>query len=97
MKIKIEREEKLDLAINGIVYLVGSLYYVKEGENRNHAYILKKIIRRKEWILDFGNGIEYDADIGDYHLDKRPDRKSFRKCDCSFICEGYVLKEFTWN
>lgn len=88
----------MDLVINGVVYLVGSLYRVIEGWDRNHAYILKKIVRRKqEWVLIFGDGIEYDADIGTYHLEKRPDRGAFRKCDCNFLCEGYVLKDFTWN
>ena len=95
MKIKIEREEKLDVAINGKVFFKGTLYHVIDGEDRNHAYYLTKIYKvGRDWMLRLGEH-DYDAEIRCNDLEASHPM-NFRKCECSFLCEGYVLKSFTW-
>jgi hypothetical protein len=93
--IKIDREEKLDVVVNGRVFIVDALYHVISGEDRNHAYILKKIYKvGRDWMLRLGDR-DYDAEIRCADLEASyPD--NFRKCECNFLCEGYVLKNFLW-
>lgn len=95
MKIKIEREDKLDLVVNGIVFKKGSLYHVIDGDDRNHAYYLTKIWKDgRDWMLRLGEH-DYDAEIRCKDL-QESHPMNFRKCECNFLCEGYVLKSFTW-
>ena len=95
-KIKIEREEKLDVIVNGSVYKVGSLYHVIAGEDRNHAYIVTQIYKiGRDWMLKLG---EYDYDIEIRGADLQvSDMMNFKVCDCNFLCQGYILKSFNWN
>lgn len=95
-KIKLEREEKLDVVVAGRVYKVGTLYHVIAGDDRNHAYIVKKIYKvGRDWMLKLG---EHDYDIEIRGNDLEPsDMMNFKICDCSFACEGYILKSFNWN
>lgn len=94
-KIKIDKEEKLDVIVGGKVYKVGSLYHVIANEDRNHAYILKQIYNvGRDWMLRMGEH-DYDAEIRGTDL-QVSDMMNFDKCQCSFTCEGYVLKGFRW-
>lgn len=94
-KIKLEREDKLDLVVNGFVFKKGALYHFVKGELANHAYYLKKILYEdNDWVLLLGEH-KYDT-----HLAVQEAQEShpmnFRKCECSFACEGFVLKNFQW-
>lgn len=95
-KLKIEREDKLDLVINGKVFLKDTLYHVIAGDDIHHAYYLTKIYKDgRDWMLRLGEH-DYDAEIRFNDLEASHPM-SFRKCECSFTCEGYVLKGFTWG
>ena len=89
--IKIEREHKNELFISGTVYVAGILYAWKEGE---HSYILQKIVQdvNNEWILKFPEGISMEADTAHAYIE-RTNAIKFRKCECNFLCEGYILKD----
>jgi len=94
-KIKIEREEKLDVIVGNRVYKVGTLYHVVNGDDRNHAYILKRIYKvGRDWMLALGEH-NYDAEIRGNDLEAS-DMRNFRKCECSFLCQGFILKNFKW-
>lgn len=95
MKIKIEREDKTDLVVAGKVFVKGRLYRVTAGEDQNHAYHLKHIYKEgRDWMLRMGEQ-SYDAEIRYQDLEETS-IADCRKCDCSFTCEGYVMKNFTW-
>lgn len=94
-KIKLEREEKLDVIVGGRVYKVGALYRVIAGEDRNHAYIVKQIYKvGRDWMLKLGER-DYDIEIRGQDLEPS-DMINFDKCQCAFTCEGYILKGFQW-
>lgn len=98
MKIKLEREQKTELIANGVVFLVGLFLYCREGVNKYHAYYLKQILwstQDKEWKLQLGEQI-FDVDTGASYL-VRADPYGYKKCDCSFLCEGYTRKDFSWT
>lgn len=94
-KIRIEREDKLDVVVNGKVFFKDSLYHVNEGDDKHHAYYLKRIYKEgRDWMLKMGEH-DYDAEIRCNDLEKvHP--MNYRKCECSFTCEGYVLKDWSW-
>lgn len=94
-KIKLEREDKLDVIIDGRVLKKDTLYHVIAGDNQNHAYYIKKIYKvGRDWMLKMGEH-DYDAEIRARDLEEvHP--MSFRKCECYFLCEGYVPKTFSW-
>lgn len=95
-KIKLERENKLDVVVAGRVYKVGTLYHVISGEDRNHAYIVSKIYKvGRDWMLKIG---EHDYDIEIRGIDLEPsDMMNFKICECSFLCEGYIHRNFSWR
>ena len=43
MKIKLEKQEKLDLIVGGKVYVVGTLYQFVAGSDKGQAYTLDRI------------------------------------------------------
>ncbi len=95
MKLKIEREDKEDLIVNGKVFKKGILYHVINGDNQNHAYILKRIHQVDgNWMLRLGEH-DFDAELRLNDLEASHEI-NFRKCECSFLCEGFVLKGFKW-
>lgn len=94
-KIKLEREEKLDVVVAGRVYKVGTLYHVISGDDRNHAYVVSKIYKvGRDWMLKLGEH-DYDIEIRGQDLEAS-DMMNFQKCQCAFTCEGYILKTFQW-
>jgi hypothetical protein len=95
-KIKIEREDKLDLVIGGKVFIKGVFYRITNGENTNHAYHLDRIFKHDDnWVLKLGD-IIFDVEVRFTDLEE-VQIEDYRKCDCSFLCEGYIPKNFTWN
>lgn len=94
-KIKIEKVNKEDLVVNGKVYKKGWFYHVTSGDNIHHAYYLKSIYKvDKDWMLRLGEQV-YDAETATMFLEiSHP--FNYRKCECSFTCDGYVLRDWKW-
>lgn len=96
MKIKIERENVDVVRVAGQLFKVGTLYYCKGGPHQHHAYYLTKIFKNLEgeWMFKIGEHT-YDTPAAISHLDYE-EPAHYRKCECGFLCEGYVEKGWTW-
>ena len=93
--IKLEKEVKQDLVVEGRVWQRGALYFMLRGEDSGKAFKLDKIHwddKAKDWFLILGNGEQFNAKFAKDFIEE-DDIRNYYKCECSFLCEGYVLKD----
>lgn len=92
MKIKLEREEIPYIKAGNKILKVGVLYLLPDDP---HAFVLTKIYQGlgREWMFKIGDRVLNFTEAAKL---EEWDLSYLRRCDCSFVCEGYILKTWTW-
>jgi len=84
MKIKIEKQEKNDLVVNGKIYQVEELFMMLTGENKNKVRQLSRIYwdeESKAYFFDLGDD-QVNSNFLDTYIEKVDESDYIRCLDC---------------